>query len=46
MTRKRKIFLSLIAFRGGRVAFENNKNGDNVGIGMIDKSHFHEIENV
>jgi len=46
MTGDRSNFLSLIAFDGERVAFRNGKSGKIVGIGKIDKSLSHSIDNV
>jgi len=39
-------FLSLVASDGGSVAFENSKSGTIVGIGKIDGSLPHSIDNV
>ena len=39
-------FLSLTAFEGGSVAFENGKSRTIVGAGRIGKSHAHYIDNV
>jgi len=46
MTRDRSKFLSLTAFDGGSVAFENGKSGIIVGIGKIGESLSHSIDNV
>jgi len=39
MTGDKSNFLSLIAFKGGRVAFRNGKTGKIHGVGKIGKSH-------
>ena len=46
MTGDKSNFLSLIAFDGGRVAFENGKSGKMVDVGKIGKSLSHSIDNV
>jgi len=46
MTGDKSNFLSLTAFEGGSVAFENNKTRKIVVAGKIGKSHSHSIDNV
>jgi len=46
MTGEKLNFLSLAATQGGSVAFENDKSGTIVGIGKMDKSLSHLIDNV
>jgi len=46
MTRNKSNFFSLIAFDGGRVAFENNESGTIVSVGKIGKSVSHSIDNM
>jgi len=46
MTGDKSNFLSLTAFDGGRVAFGNGKSGKIIGVGKINKSLSHSIENV
>ena len=46
MTGDRSNFLSLTAFDEGSVIFENGKFGIIIGIGKIDESFSHSIDNV
>ena len=46
MTGEKSNFLSLAASDGGSVGFENDKSGTIVGIGKIDESLSHSIDNV